>query len=276
MNADKQLACGTTAYRLFSLDRALQGIASAGLRNVELGSITSIPGYCEHVMPEHMDDRDIRLLQEKLGDHGLTAVSIGAHSNIVTLEGVEAVKRRIDLAAMIGASIVNTGTGRTNDEEAIGLFFKNIVDLGHYASEKGVIIALEPTKPFMCGADDAREALARINLDSVRINYDTANVIWVAGLRPEEDIKGIAEYVAHVHLKDKVGGKGVLNFRPLGEGEIDFAKVIAALDGVNYRGPYSIEIELENLDTPEKVDQVVKTSAQYARSICELTDCETS
>jgi len=47
----------------------------------------------------------------------------------------------------------------------------------------------------------------------------------------------------HVHLKDKLGEGKVWNFPAIGEGDIDFARVLGILDKGGYTGPVSVEIE---------------------------------
>jgi sugar phosphate isomerase/epimerase len=46
-----------------------------------------------------------------------------------------------------------------------------------------------------------------------------------------------------VHLKDKRGGKGVFDFPPLGDGDLDVESLLRDLAGAGFSGPVSLEIE---------------------------------
>ena len=60
---------------------------------------------------------------------------------------------------------------------------------------------------------------------------------------------GLGRY-GHVHLKDQRGGKGVLDFPVLGEGEIDLASILRDLAGSGFSGPVSMEIEFTDYEYP--------------------------
>ena len=61
--------------------------------------------------------------------------------------------------------------------------------------------------------------LEKIGRDSVRVNYDTANVEFYSGDKAVDDLPKITPYLAHVHLKDTTGGKGNWNFAGCGDGD---------------------------------------------------------
>ena len=65
-----------------------------------------------------------------------------------------------------------------------------------------------------------------------------------------DDVASIAPYLAHCHLKDKVGGPRVWNFPAPGEGHVDFGAVLRALGSAGFDGPYSVEIEFEGEPWP--------------------------
>jgi sugar phosphate isomerase/epimerase len=77
----------------------------------------------------------------------------------------------------------------------------------------------------------------------VKVNYDTANVEHYSGARAEDDLPAIADRVANVHLKDMRGGKGDWDFPAIGEGHVDFGRVLEIMRDAGYDGPYAVEIE---------------------------------
>jgi inosose dehydratase len=204
-----------------------------------------------------MDSGDVEWLRKSLRIRGLEPVSLSGHCDLATQEGVELFKARINLASELEIAIVNTGTAHSETPEAAERFFQHMNDVIPYAQERGVRIALETHGGLTGTSDDCLRTLDRLGSDWVGINYDTANVIYYRGVRPEEDIKLIAPRVIHVHLKDKRGGEGVCDFPPLGKGTIDFTAIVETLDGVGYTGPYSAEIEFEDVESPEAEDAIM-------------------
>ena len=87
--------------------------------------------------------------------------------------------------------------------------------------------------------------IQEIGRDNVKINYDTANCVFYGGVRAVDDLRPVVPYLAHVHLKDTRGGKGVWDFPAVGEGHVDFARVLNILEEEGYRGPLSVEIEFQ-------------------------------
>ena len=101
-----------------------------------------------------------------------------------------------------------------------------------------------------------------IDKPNIGINYDPGNVIFYGDTDPTVDIKAAAPYVKHMHAKDQIGGAGKWNFPPAGSGEVDFAKIFAALDEVGFEGPVSVEIEFTGEPWPPlaEVNRAMKAS----------------
>lgn len=59
-----------------------------------------------------------------------------------------------------------------------------------------------------------------------------------------------APRLGHVHLKDQRGGKGVADFPPLGEGDVDIPSILRDLRSIEFAGPVSMEIEFTNYEWP--------------------------
>ena len=76
------LAGHTNTYHTYSFDEALAGIAEAGYSAVEL---SAVPGWTEHVDL----DADPGEVRRKLDDYGLEPVSLTAHSDLTTRDGLE-------------------------------------------------------------------------------------------------------------------------------------------------------------------------------------------
>ena len=233
------LAGHTNSYHPYSADQAYAGLAEAGYRAVELAAV---PGWTEHV-DVHSDPADVRA---QLDRHGLEAVSISGHSDLTTDEGLAHGLAVVAWAERYGLPIVNTAIGgHAHVEESEAAFLANIGRLADAAQAAGLVIALEIHGDLMATGALSAALLDRIGHPAVRVNYDTATVEHYGGVRAEDDLPAIAGRVANVHLKDMRGGRGDWDFPAIGDGHVDFGRVLEILRDAGYDGPYSVEIEFD-------------------------------
>jgi len=249
-------------------------LKKAGVHYVEVPAVSqpvSLHFGLTTFAPEAMDAGDIRAMRHRLTEMGLQPISLDAVCQILTQRDVESLRRRIDFAVDLGCTYVITDSC-TEDElgQHRQVVMANLRSAASYAAARGVRIALEthdgPTK----NGRVAKHFLAELAHPNVGINYDTGNILYYNDhIDPADDIREIAEKVIHVHLKDTQGGKKEWKFCRLGEGRVDFAKIVATLDSVEFRGPYSIEIEgVEGEDlNREQCLQRLLQSAEHLRKI---------
>jgi L-ribulose-5-phosphate 3-epimerase len=256
------LAGHTNTYHTYSLEQALEGIAEAGFRNVEL---SAVPGWTEHVQFDGSDE-----LRRQLSDVGLSAVSLSAHSDLTTSDGLEHGIRAVQWSADFGIPIVNTAIGgHASQEENEAAFLANVDALAKAAEDAGVVVALEIHGDIMASGEKTLPLLERIGRESIKVNYDTANVEFYSGAKAVDDLPQIAPYLAHVHLKDTVGGKDVWNFPAIGSGTVDFERVLEILEGAGYDGPFSVELEFQGEPWPplEDVNESMRRSYETLRGL---------
>jgi sugar phosphate isomerase/epimerase len=242
------LAGHTNTYHTYSFDDALDGIAAAGYRYVEL---SAVPGWTEHVdldtSPTHV--------RRRLEQQGLEAVSLSGHSDLTTRDGLAHGIAAVRWAADYGLPIVNTAVGgHQSADENEAAFLDNVAELADAADSAGVVVALEIHGDIMASSDVTIPLLEKIGRDSIRVNYDTANVEFYSGEKAVEDLPKILPYLAHVHLKDTTGGKGNWDFPAIGTGTVDFDRVLAILRDAGYTGPYSVELEFTGEPWPPLAD----------------------
>jgi L-ribulose-5-phosphate 3-epimerase len=256
------LAGHTNTYHTYGLDESLEGLAGAGYKHVEL---SAVPGWTEHVELNGSDE-----LRRKLGGYGLTPVSLSAHSDLTTREGLEHGVNAVRWAADYGIPIVNTAIGgHASQDEDERSFLQNIGELANAAEQAGVVVALEIHGDIMASGAKTLPLLERIGRDSIKVNYDTANVEFYSGERAVDDLERVAQHCAHVHLKDTTGGKGNWDFPALGTGTVDFARVLEILEQAGYSGPFSVELEFEGEPWPPlaEVHVAMKSSYEHLRSV---------
>ena len=209
-------------------------------------------------------------MRRTLEGYGLEAVSLSGHSDLTTREGLGHGIKAVRWAADYGLPIVNTAVGgHESADENEALFLGNVGELADAAEEAGVVVALEIHGDIMASSDVTLPLLEKIGRDSIKVNYDTANVEYYSGDRAVDDIPRIAPHLAHVHLKDTTGGKGNWNFPAVGDGTVDFAHVLEILRDAGYTGPYSVEIEFQGEPWPplDEVTAAMRRSREHLRGL---------
>ena len=99
-------------------------------------------------------------------------------------------------------------------------------------------------------------AIQDVGLDNQGVNFDLANLILYGKANPVDAIELLGPYVQGIHAKDGLWptnprelGKEV----PIGQGKVDFARIIARLKELNYHGAVTIEREISG---PRQVEDV--------------------
>src|SRR3954452_16472246 len=124
------LAGHTNSHHTYSFDQALAGIARAGVQGVEL---SAVPGWTEHVS---LDD-DPAAVRRKVEGYGLLPVSLSAHSDLTTKDGLEHALRAGPPGAARGARVRNTAMGaHEGPTENEPLFLENVGALADAAERE--------------------------------------------------------------------------------------------------------------------------------------------
>ena len=99
-------------------------------------------------------------------------------------------------------------------------------------------------------------AMQDVGLDNQGVNFDLANLILYGKANPVDAIEILAPYVQGIHAKD---GRWPTNPRelgkevPIGQGKVDFPRIIARLKQLNYQGAVTIEREVSG---PQQIEDV--------------------
>jgi sugar phosphate isomerase/epimerase len=180
-------------------------------------------------------------------------------------ERIEKTKRIIDLAVEFGAKAVTTHIGVIPEDKSdptYKVMLDALTDIGLYAKSVGVTMAIET------GPEKATTLLAFLEdtKGGVGVNLDPANFTMVTGQDAVEAVYMLKDHIVHTHAKDgimldpdqdptdvyhafAVGSVDALNackgFKevPLGEGQVDWPRYIAALKEIGFDGFLTIERE---------------------------------
>jgi L-ribulose-5-phosphate 3-epimerase len=260
----QQLAINSNTYHGYSLEDAVKGASEAGFKQIELAAVKE---HTAHVLPD-MTPNQLKEIKELLRKYEMKCVGIGAHSNVMREEGITNLLKSIDLAVEFDCKYVVTATGDAHNDadviEDVAVLTKNLEPIIQKCERLNKVLVLETHgNNFATGASLKR--LAQSLNDRVKINYDTANVIFYGNMLPYEDLEASIDYVDFIHLKDKLGAYHEWNFPAIGDGDLDFSKLFATLSNGNYKGPISVEIEFTSAGPAnlEEVNQAVTRSFNY-------------
>lgn len=227
-----------------------------------------------------------------LHEHGLTAVG-GFLPVLLHDPGhdpLPQVDRYLDgcLAAGGGVVVLAAETGAEGydtrpelDEQGWQTLLANLDRIDEHASARGVVAALHPHVGTMV---EQRGEVERVVAGSgIGLCVDTGHLL-VGGTDPVALTQRHVDRVVHVHLKDVsqavadrvlagevAYGDAVREglFRPLGQGDVDTAALVRALEQAGYRGWYVLEQDVKLADEPEGEGPVreVRTSLDYLRGL---------
>ena len=110
-------------------------------------------------------------------------------------------------------------------------------------------------------------AIQDVGLDNQGVNFDLANLILYGKANPVDAIEILGPYVQGIHAKDglwptnpKDLGKEV----PIGQGKVDFPRIVARLKALDYRGAVTIEREISG---PQQLEDVRAARAYLEKLI---------
>jgi sugar phosphate isomerase/epimerase len=136
---------------------------------------------------------------------------------------------------------------------------KNVRELGKYAADRGLQIALE-LEPFKLSLTNNVDSMVRfideVNQPAVRANIDVSH-LELSHTKPEE-LRRLKGKAIHVHLSD-CDGK-VHGDLPPGRGVVNFAPYLKEIKALGIDG--AVSIELEYSPQPDKIVDWVREAYQ--------------
>jgi L-ribulose-5-phosphate 3-epimerase len=170
----------------------------------------------------------------------------------------------------MGIDIMNTAIGgHSSQDENEEAFMGNIHELADAAAKRDIRLGIEIHGEITKSGAAAIPVLKRIGRPNVLINYDTANVEFYAGVKAVDDLPIALPKLVHVHLKDMRGQGRVWDFPAIGEGHVDFKRVLDIMAKGGFTGPMSVEIEFTGDPWPPlaEVDRAMKASHDKLASL---------
>jgi inosose dehydratase len=167
------------------------------------------------------------------------------------------------------------------DADGWSALLSNLDRAAARAAERGLLATLHPHVGTMVETRD--EVYRVLDGSGIALCLDTGHLL-IGGTDPAQLARAAAGRIGHVHLKDvaasvarRVAGgelsytQGVCAglYRPLGQGDVDIAGVVAALEAADYRGWYVLEQDtiLDGPPADEGPARAVRESLYYLRGL---------
>jgi len=212
-----------------------------GLDGIELSNIR------DELMIESLSESAIEDIRHRAAAAGLVISSVcgdlGGHEFTDSGDVEERIKRTMkimDVTRALGSRIVQTHIGSipADPEAPARKVMAYAMDrLGEYGDRIECRLASE-TRPE--AAEELGAFLKEIKHESIKINYDPANLV----MKGFDHLAGVAilkDYIVQTHAKDGKRRNGEV---PLGEGDVDFPVYIKALRDIGFDGFFIIEREV--------------------------------
>lgn len=165
-------------------------------------------------------------------------------------------KKGADMAAGLGARVVLV---KGDSKEAYAEFGKALCD---YCAEKKLTPVLQNHAGSpISNIDDVQQVLATIDHAALRVLLEVGHFAK-AGVAWQDALDALKDKMAYAHIKD---------FPPdsvYGAGEIDFGKLLDAIEASGYEGCYVVELEYRKTDaTTEKIEDLLAQSLDHLKSV---------
>lgn len=259
------IAVNSNCYHGYTIEQAIEGIQRAGFKYIEL---TATKGWTEHVFPDMSFERLLEI-RDKLDAAGIVPFSMSGHCNLMDKSRIGDFVKNIRLAAFFGCDYIVSSIGEAHlKDNAVAdnaTVAAHIADLVPELEKWGLTLVLETHGHDHGTGKVLAEIVRLVGSDRVKVNYDTANVIFYGGVQPEVDIHNCLDELGYIHLKEKAGKADKWDFPALGKGWVKFPEIFKTLRDHGDNSPFSIEIEFtpEGTRDVETVHQAVKDSADY-------------
>lgn len=265
-----RLAGHTLGTPQYSVTDAIRLFAQAGLDGAELiwqdGYLSAIPETDNAALLA-----DVRRASAETGLPviGLTPYMTGINSldEDERTRDVERFTRCIKDAAALGAEVVRVYAGAYNPDQLQlrpqlwERLVRSLSELAPVALQHGVVLAVENHFNTMTvSAQETIELIDAVQSPAVEILYDQANLTFTHNEDFPRAIELQRGHIAHVHAKDLAfvdrdrpfsasavanvtGEQRAVRSRVIGDGEMDWGAIIAALLTEGYDGVISLEYE---------------------------------
>lgn len=254
------LAFSTNAFTRHSLTDALNAIADAGFRAVEI--LADVP----HAFVRTLTESDLRQIRQTLTNRKLAISNVNANctfgywkdappeayfepslispSDVHRNDRISLVNRTIEVAHDLGAQNVSITTGRCtgaiDPQKAAPRLSSALNDILTHAHKHNVNIGIE-LEPglYLEFVEELRQWIAQLNHPRFGANLDIGHSV-VNGERIDESILTLAGRIWNLHVEDLPGRKHYHTIP--GDGSFDWQQLRRSLAAIDYDRFVTVEL----------------------------------
>jgi len=166
------------------------------------------------------------------------------------------IKKASDFAKKLGIPAVQTHCGfipENPNDPVYKATVKAIREVASYCKRNGQNFRYETGQETPI---TMLRAIQDVGLDNQGVNFDCANLILYGKANPVDAIALLGPHVQGIHAKDGMYPTDPRNLGkevPIGQGKVDFPRIIRHLNEINYAGAITIEREISG---PQQMEDI--------------------
>jgi len=163
-------------------------------------------------------------------------------------------RRAVDIAQQLGAEAVSLWSGAAEPGTPERIQWKRLLAgckaLADYAGPRGVRLAFEPEPGmFIDTMPRFAELHEQVQHPALGLTLDIGHLHCLGEVPIADHVRRWRDWLWNIHIEDM--RRGVHDHLMFGEGEIDFAPVLAALREIDYAGGVHVELSRHSHDAVE-------------------------
>lgn len=248
MDSERISAC-TYPLRDQPCEQALRVLADSGVPRADLW------GREPH-LPEHPTQEDVDAVAAISDRTGVAIANLGTYpggdfaSNDPAERDADLARMKvtIDAAARLGARSIRVRPGASDDPDIIDVIAPLMAGSAEYAEAAGLYLGMENHRGSIAGdPEHALRLCEAVGSPFFGVLYEPCN-LWHAGVDYREAFEVFSDWIVHVHVKDGRRTDDGFKRTHLGDGDVDIAWVVDALESTGYDGDYALEYEIQDLE----------------------------
>lgn len=251
MDIERISAC-TYPMREQPYDYALGVLADSGVHRADLW------GRAPH-LPEEPTDDDLEGIQRASKQTGVAIANLGSYPGAdfasddpaVQHAGLDNMKLIIDAARRFGARSIRVRPGTGEDPAIIDTIAPLFAESARYAEAAQIRLGMENHAGSLAGnPDHALQLCKAVDSAWFGVLYEPCNLLH-GGVDYRAAFDQLKDWIVHVHVKDgRVTDNGFQRVH-LGDGDVDPAWVVDAMESIGYDGDYALEYEIQDIEPVE-------------------------
>lgn len=199
---------------------------------------------------------------------------LGSSYPAVVQQGMEIVRKAIELSGTLGIRVVQVSGFDVFDQEARtqetrSRYLDNLEKCVRIAERACVTLAIEPVEGNLLAVQDTMEVIRNINSCWLQIYPDVANINSL-GIDPIKELPYGKGHIVAVHMRDSIMDCYDATI-PFGTGCLDFEGVFQKLEEFAFTGPYVVE--MWNTERENYLEYILQAQAYMKSCIAKVRNC---